>query len=145
MIFYYKAVGYESGETLVTGRYSDCVRHLNKKARSRKEDAHDEPIQILQIHEKLCTGLTNYERALKESFDRGVEEAPKKWDKNDPVWMEGRNGRRVCDWSEMEDDLLLNCRTFKDAAEIGDALGKTAGAVWARVRRIRKQMEKKTC
>ena len=141
MIFYYKAVGYESGKTIVTGRHSECVRHINKKARSSKLNAHDEPIWILPIHEELRDKLTAYEQRLKESFEADVEEVQKKGSKGDPVWMEGRNGRRVCDWSETEDDLLVSCHTFKDATEIGDVIGKTAGAVWARVRRIRKQME----
>ena len=55
--------------------------------------------------------------------------------------MEDGKKRRVCDWTEEEDRLLLNCKSYADAKIIGLNVGKSQAAVWARVRRFRRKAE----
>ena len=47
--------------------------------------------------------------------------------------------RRIDGWTESEDALLNNCKTYNDAAKVGKVLGKSTAAVWARVRRLNKK------
>lgn len=133
MILYYKAVGCKSGKTLVTGRRSDCVRFVNKKANKLVGNAHTEPIKIMPINENLLSDLSEYEQKIKELFGRSNEEEVAEIYKT-----KSGKGRPKILWTEAEDNLLGNCKTFKEAERIGKVLGKTAGSVWARVKRIQK-------
>ena len=132
MIFYYKAVGCKSRKTLVTGRKSDCVRFVNKKANKLVGNAHAEPIKIMPIDEDLLSDLSECERRAKELFDRSIEEELVEIKKS-----RSHEGMPKILWTEAEDSLLCNCKTFKEAERIGKVLGKTTAAVWARVKRIR--------
>ena len=134
MIFYYKAVACKSGKTLVTGKYSDCVRFINQKANKRPGNAHTEPMKIMPINENLLGGLSEYERALKELFNRTNQEEVAEIYK-----LRSGRGRPKINWTESEDALLVNCKTYNDAAKVGKVLGKSTAAVWARVRRLREK------
>ena len=137
MIAQYKVVGIESGDVQMSGRHSSCIRWLNGTRYPKKE-----AVKIIPSYETFCVGFDTIEEKAKRAFLESKEEEETFWIKNEgsPQVEDGKK-RRVCDWTEEEDHLLLNCKSYADAKIIGLNVGKSQAAVWARVRRFRRKAE----
>ena len=137
MIAQYKVVSIESGYVQMSGRYSSCIRWLNGTRYPKKE-----AVKIIPVSEAFFVGFDPYVEKVKRAFLESEEEEETFWIKIDgDSQMKDGKKRRVCDWTEEEDRLLLNCKSYADAKIIGLNVGKSQAAVWARVRRFRRKAE----